>query len=106
MTSTDKMSLEQQIELGVVTIRSWPVPLEQISREESLVLSIVTMSSWQELYLTKIHELWSDSLKGGYSEPVSAVVTKSWAEQVEDGDEIDWDNKLITSQLLEKIKSK
>lgn len=99
MISTDMMSLDEQMELGVVTRWHWPMPIEQLSQEDMMELGFATMASWQEISPTEMQGFWAEALSGAYGEPAAALATKlassvpkSWADQVEDCDEIDWND--------------
>lgn len=86
MISTEMMSLDEQMELGVVTRWNWPLPLEQISQEEMMELGLATMASWQEINTTEMQSFWADALSDAYTKPKP----KRWADEVEEDVEMDW----------------
>ena len=87
MITTDMMSPSEQMELGLLTRYEWPTPLEQLSREEIMELGFATMASWQLISAGEMKKLTAERVQVAY-EPTP---TKSWADQMDDCDEIDWD---------------
>lgn len=87
MMTTENMTLAEQMELGSVTMCCWPTPIEQLTCEGVMELGLSTMNSWQEIEPSVMQEFWDDALSNAYTKPKP----KSWADQVSDDDEIDWD---------------
>ena len=97
MISIDSLSLAEQMEVGMVTRLAWPIPIEQVSQEELMELGLATKASWEAISPTEMQGFWAETLGGAYREAVVAQetklassVVKSWADQVSDCDEIDW----------------
>jgi hypothetical protein len=85
--STSDMSYDEQMDLSTITICGW-YPLLYInvlSEEEQQIYFDVTNNSWvnRSIICSKAIQL---SLYNAYER----TPIKSWADQVEDGDEIVW----------------
>ena len=86
MRTTADMTWSEQMELGQETMQLWPTPCDQLTLNEQQELAVSTLVYWDSKNPKEMSLFWADLLDSAYENPR----TKSWADQMDDGEEIDW----------------